>query len=483
MNKVNRCSFKLKDGAECGQAIRNSDTRTCRFHAQLEGNKIWKSGDSDAIQQYVQNSGHNEIDLANIEFRRVKFTQDILQTEKPIIFSHSSFRNCTFDECKIKNASFDGECEFDQSFFRKCQFNGNKCEFKGATFVADSPPFVECVFELKKLHDLDITSVTFDDCSATVEGSLFRNCYVRARGFRMTSMRLNSNSSSCSFEMSVFEKYAGRNEPILCLEGVREIYISELQVTGTFKYTQFSGDRNYEPELHLVGVKFALMESAEFFNANLRRVSFKHSSLERVRFYSCTWKKEGRYNILPEDITDHASGIKDTEEIVRLYVQLKKSYETNGDFIGASDWYYREMEARRRLYLNRGKPLLRILKPYFGLISLYKGVSDYGENYSRPLCLLIILALSFTFIYLLSGFSVSGEVVNYRFCLDCGVSAKLLNDLAKAFVCSLSAMTLQVGKTVKLEGGWSAFWFSVQLVLTAILVSLFLLALRRKFRR
>jgi len=244
-------------------------------------------------------------------------------------------------------------------------------------------------------------------------------------------------------------------------------------------------NKDYAPIVLFSKINFSQMKSASFIEANLSKARFTYSILKNVNFVDPIWKiaKDGRKIIYDESVP-----VIDTtdEEILREYVQLKYNYEENRDYPSAGDWYYREAECRKRIALaDKEKGIFKRIKNIFvrNTFILYKFVSEYGENYTRPFFLLVVVCLLFAFFYQLNGFDLNGKLIDYDWCWSCGFNWANIEDYGNALLFSVGAMLFQVGRGLKLTSSTSYFFYAFHLLLTIIIVPLFLLALRRKFRR
>jgi hypothetical protein len=88
--------------------------------------------------------------------------------------------------------------------------------------------------------------------------------------------------------------------------------------------------------------------------------------------------------------------------IAELYQQLKKNYDDRRDYWTAGDFHYGEMEMKR-LSSGRENPLLRWFKAHLGLVAWYKYASEYGESYVRPAWILGLVLLAFGLLYPIAG--------------------------------------------------------------------------------
>jgi len=88
--------------------------------------------------------------------------------------------------------------------------------------------------------------------------------------------------------------------------------------------------------------------------------------------------------------------------VAELYQQLKKNYDDKRDYWTAGDFHYGEMEMKRLASPKRNR-LLRWLHRHLGLVAWYKYASEYGESYARPAALLIGVLVAFSLLYPVAG--------------------------------------------------------------------------------
>lgn len=135
-------------------------------------------------------------------------------------------------------------------------------------------------------------------------------------------------------------------------------------------------------------------------------------------------------------------------------------------------------------------------RDFFSLLALYRRISFYGERYRKAMSAYLLVLFIFPMFYLLNGFAgeansslskqaYSSDSVNYDIKLDnlSTVADKAFwQDWLKALRISFAASTLQKNEHYKLRGLGPEI-FVVQNAISASIIALFLLALRRKFKR
>jgi len=142
------------------------------------------------------------------------------------------------------------------------------------------------------------------------------------------------------------------------------------------------------------------------------------------------------------------------QDVERIFNDIRRYYEKFGASPAAGDFYVKEMDIRRRR-----------LKSFWSLkgniLSLYSNFSHYGEDPRRTFVWLIILMLvSALFVYSYSNLSMYDSLLfsAYSLLLSFKMDEHKLSTLI-------------------------SFWRLFELVLGTSLITLFLLAIRRRFKR
>jgi hypothetical protein len=185
--------------------------------------------------------------------------------------------------------------------------------------------------------------------------------------------------------------------------------------------------------------------------------------------------------------------------IAELYEQLQGNYDRRGDYWTAGDFHYGEMEVKR-LATPRRSPVLRWLHRNLGLVAWYRYASEYGENYLRPAMMLLAVVGIFALLFPLAGLdpaagtqhgapSLGNAQLSYWHFADYLKARSAGKWLSAAEFSGNSLMTaLSVAgfqKELRYEPSypWGRALALLELLLTSTLIGLFLLAVRRQFRR
>ncbi|QNI33722.1 pentapeptide repeat-containing protein [Alloacidobacterium dinghuense] len=277
-----------------------------------------------------------------------------------------------------------------------------------------------------------------------------------------------------------------------------------------FRETQFRNDGEPLPGPIFSLAQFMAPETAVFYRTYLGQALFYTCDVSRLTFSSVHWRKRpnGKYQLFEEVVDlsaagDLAPGPDDPNErdyglIAETYQQLKKNYDNRQDYWTAGDFHYGEMEMKR-LHSPRKNNLARWLHRNLGLVAWYRYASEYGESYVRPLLALAAILAVFTLLFPIPGMVFtkpdtpntppSFPVLNYS-----DFSAYIRAYKGPAWIGTLAFFGHSLMTALSVAGfqkeliyqpayPWGRALALLELLLTSTLIALFLLALRRQFRR
>ena len=137
---------------------------------------------------------------------------------------------------------------------------------------------------------------------------------------------------------------------------------------------------------------------------NLLGVNWKNAKLDQVDWGQAVLQEQQGFEQKRNQQTGEAQTLfQEAEEVVR---NIRRSYERQGLFSIAGDFFYREMVIRRQQY-----PLWSFDRVLSKLVDL---VSGYGEKPRRVIFFSMGLILLFSFIYLIFGIQDGPEVIGWR---------------------------------------------------------------------
>jgi uncharacterized protein YjbI with pentapeptide repeats len=401
-------------------------------------------------------------------------------------FSESSFENCRIENWTMKDVIFRG-CRFSKSKFVDCKFAGTSFDFSSTYIESFDDFFYNCEFGSIRPAPEELGRLDFGSCVVENGKRLFGRCSANVSFLSLHESELRISGleiaiiASSKGEGRATKRVIVRDHGIWLFD-VDSIDLSQFYLEGRLKIeTLRTPQESCSPRLNVERTNLAAMASAEFRNVNFERADFSEAIVGDSFFINCKWPTASGYNIAwNEELLCSQRHTPNNQtsawrELEHFYGQLRKNYEKNGSYAEAGHWHYREMEARRNL-MNlefRGSRLSRWFHcDVISLSAWYKRISNYGESQTRPLVWIAAIFLSCAVLYSYCGVKIGDEP-----------ATRGISDLLTGAIYSLHVMTLQYGKNATATNPFGYFLSLFQLLLTAIIVPLFLLAVRRKFRR
>jgi len=443
-------------------------------------------------------------------FTGVRFTQDV------------DFSGARFGQDAYFNwATFTQVADFNWAVFTQV------ADFTRATFtqVAD---FSRATFT----RDADFSGARF--CrDAYFNWAVFtHNVYFNlTRGVRAGIRYQNGLAERFPLIATIFEQKAD----------FRDVTFSE---RAEFRQTQFREDGAAEPGSVFSLARFAKPKLVVFYDTYLGQALFHNCDVSEFRFTNVRWRQRdnGKRMVFDEEEQlklDRAETVALLPEtgnpdkrnyslIAELYQQLKKNYDDKRDYWTAGDFHYGEMEMKRlacpRLtwlaWLEAklsGRPRLRKLAEWcgklrsnpwllskvrwwhqwLGLAAWYRRFSSYGESWGKSLLWLFAVLVIFAALYPLLGLRPAEDKSSAA--KTASVQVQTLSphetDLrywnyerpgrlfCHSVMISLGVAAFQRDLAYEPSYPWGRLLALLELLLTSTLIALFLLAVRRQFRR
>ncbi len=361
------------------------------------------------------------------------------------------FKGTTFGK-----ANFSGVINFGQAkFFEGADFWG--AEFSGYAYFDAAKFSKSAVFEEAKFSgDVDFTGAEFSGDAVFWRANFFCNAYFWGAKF---------------FEYAIFE------EAKLC--GNTHFEGAEFQQRTDFSKVQTAKDATMDFQR----VRLLKPQQIKFHHVDLSRWSFLDTDLRRIDFDNVTWGTIrwlwSCRTALFDEIRVSNEKVKVPKEyltkVERLYRHLKQNYESQRDYGRAGDFYYGEMEMKRR-QLN---PLGQI--PFW----IYRILSGYGESYPRALFWLIVMWLGFAVLFTFAGYTDKdmGISVQRYWTWNPSEWRGTISDIGRSLLYSAQAMTLFHEPKITFHNSWGQVVEFFASVLGVIQIALFGLALQRRFKR
>jgi hypothetical protein len=469
------CPVEMDDLRRCGRPIYNAPpsidkTPVCLMHSR-DPNKDDAEFQAE-FERILREAGEGVADFSLFVFPSSNYFARRFHAE--CVFAHATFESVA----DFTSATFQREVYFTRAKFNR---NGAFCmaKFNGKAH------FSHAVFS----EVADFRFGTFED-GVEFMGTEFNNiAEFNERTFKRT----------VSFEWAYFG--------------------------GVVRFRETIFGKNEESFLGPVFVEahFDKPEQVVFYKTYLGRALFHNCGASKLVFRDVEWGKRtnGKSKVFEEeaDLNSRVTKALKPEEnsldrvnyrlIGELYHELKKNYDEGKNYWTAGDFHYGEMEMKRRSSRRRN-PVLRWLHRNLGLVAWYQYASDYGESYVKPFFRLLVVLALFTLAYpacrlhrtlterpmpskiltQAGSTTASSDEVSYAhfFQFLAGYPNRPWRGTASFFV---QSFTTSVGVAAlrrdfadyEPQSVLGRFAALIELLLTSTLVALFLLAVRRQFRR
>jgi hypothetical protein len=393
------------------------------------------------------------------------------------------FFEATFtQDADFRRATFTQGAAFSYATFRQDAY------FFWATFTQDAS-FIRATFT----QDADFRDATFAR-DAVFEGATFAGSTDFSRVIFTGTARfapLEEGAKPCEFKNRALFQDA-RFQDYTDFRGA---------VFGEF------GNSTARPAFSLA--RFEKPERVTFYKTWLGQTLFVNCDVSKLSFSDVKWGRDGERVRLYEEtvaLDDEAAeplrspvGSRDERNyhlIAETYHQLKNNYDSRGDPWTANDFHYGEMEMLRRSsrFHNRST---RWLAQNLGMFALYKYASEYGLSRGRPPAWLAGVLLLFTLFYPLAGLRPVAArtqatlpvtqvkpITYWNLPEATGWAPRPVCLLRHSFMTTLAVASLQrEAAYYEPHCGLGRFLGILELALTSTLAALFILAVRRRFKR
>ncbi len=399
--------------------------------------------------------------IKGVDFSQATFTQD------------ADFQLAGFtQDAGFRRATFTQRADFLQATFEQ------DAVFTGATFARDAS-FIDATFT----QFADFVGATFAQ-----EAYFDRATFTQIADFNRANF-----AQAAMFCGTTFHRTC---EWYLCR------FLDQVEFHGTKFESQVRG----EPSAVFGLARFSKPSEAVFDDVDLSRVLFHDCDVSQIWFTSSVrWakrKNDRGLAVFEETIPlEHwrgrelqRDGQRDYRAVEQIYQQLKKSYDSRLDYGTANDFHFGEMEMKR-LAAPTGGLLLGLrqwLRPRLSLVALYRYASDYGNSYVKPMLLLLGTLVLFAALLPLPGAGLkrggADPAETYTSAWRTGQTAgqNLWREIClagKSVLTSLDTAALQRNPEYAPAYPWGRVLAIIETALTSTLLALFLLAIRRQFKR
>ncbi|MDY6930812.1 MAG: pentapeptide repeat-containing protein [Halobacteriota archaeon] len=355
----------------------------------------------------------------------------------------ANFRSAEFNKiANFRSAEFNGEAKFESA-----EFNGEAMfeltKFKGAANLAEAKFNEETYFESAKFNEtVDFRIAEFNEKA----------------NFRRTEF-----NEKAKFE---FTKFKGE---------------------ATFFRAEFNGKtdiiRFESKNINLEGTFFSENVRIE---ADLSKCLFNGSNIEKVDLTGSKLPEEKKKWFMISEgikIREEIEGKLSNEELEEIYRRLKQSYQRSGDYSTAGEFYYSEMECKR-------KEMGFFQRQFWNFF--YRLLCGYGERPFRVIEASLGLIIVFAVLYFFSGIMLVGAelpthtMINYDLNISnanlSGIDYSLFKDfLWCCYTSVITFTTLGYGDVHPI--GCSRLFAAIESALGIFMTALFIFVFGRKMLR
>lgn len=495
--EAKRCTEEMYDGNPCGRPIHNAppavdEQPVCLMHSRDPGKNDEEF--QAEFERILHEAGDGVADFTKFVFPSARY-------------AHREFKA----KCVFRGATFTQDADFSGATFRRGANFVNawfvqNADFGGATFRQDAD-FSTAVF---------MGGAYFGAANLTEGDKLFPATFTQDADFSWAFFDQDADFNGARFSGEAQFEEAGFEESAI-------FSLATFQEGAQFRKASFNKNEKDEPTLFFNVARFEKPHAVTFYRNYLGQALFHNCDVSEVVFSDVRWRRRGsnRKRMLFEELPNldiekpwavdlrAPEGSADERNyglIAETYQQLKKNYDDRRDYWTAGDFHYGEMEMKR-LSSRRKNRVVRWLHRYLGLAAWYKYASQYGESHVRPAVLLLIfLLVLFPAIYPLIGLRPSPAAGSLPAAAQTLQSSQptifsyasyfrgrtrhegahrltILQLLADGEITSVDAALLRHNLEYQPIGGWGWLAMRIEFALAATLFALFLLALRRQFRR
>jgi hypothetical protein len=396
---------------------------------------------------------------------------------------------------EILQSAGDGKARFDQFVFPLLDFSGRKfqaiCWFAKAIFTQDAS-FAKATFAKDANFHLAtfVQNASFNDATLTQNADFFCASFIRNAYFSGATFKQTARFVDTKFHGTAY------------WQGSRFLDQAE------FRRTKFHPQVEGEPSAVFALAKFSKPGEIVFDDVDLRHALFHNSDVSQVWFTaSVRWgkRKDNRGLVVIDetiflkpylDEELQRDGQLDHRAVAQIYQQLKKNYDSRLDYWTANEFHFGEMEMKRLAVPAAGRLLWlrQWWHPRLSFVALYRWASDYGNSYGKPLLWLLAILLAATLMFPITGLelkqaiSASSASVTYSsvwnrqdsWTNNFWAEAKLIG---KSGITAIDTATFQRTPEYTPVYPRGRVVAIVETLLTSSLFALFLLAIRRQFRR
>ncbi|HEY1255014.1 MAG TPA: pentapeptide repeat-containing protein, partial [Terracidiphilus sp.] len=449
------------------------------------------------------------------------------------VFPGADFRNRNLKAiCRFNQATFSQNANFNDAIFTQIvDFGGaifeqgasfwevnfmQDANFSGATFKHDAY-FINAIFTQKANFNITTFTqeATFKHVIFEQKAMFFKATFTQNANFSIASFKQDAIFSQTTFTLkadfsvTTFKRNANfeRTEFHETVDWSRSRFLDQAE----FRHTKFLSIESKVPSAVFSLADFSQPGEVVFENVDFSRTLFHNCDVSEVCFNSSVhWTERKGHRglaVFEEEILldpeftylQKLYGSIDHGAVEQIYHQLQKNYDSRLDYRKANDFHYGEMEMKRLAVPVSRWPRWprRWQHRKWNFVALYRWASDYGNSYRKPLWWLLGIVLGTALLFPITGLewkqpkpgnAVTNTIVTYgevwnqqdTWTNNLWTVGKLIG---KSGITAVDTATFQRNPEYTPVYPWGRILGILETLLTSSLFALFLLAIRRQFRR
>ena len=206
-------------------------------------------------------------------------------------------------------------------------------------------------------------------------------------------------------------------------------------------------------------------EAVHFKDVDMEEISLLETDVRKVEFTDVEW---------PEKLRDELEG-KNYALVEKLNHRLRMNYEEQSSYPDAGRFYYGEMEMRRKAMWWPRRAL-------FSLTAIYCWTSGYGQRPRRALGWLAGLLVAFGVAYMMAGLQ-GPQTIDWDWGNSWPGVWESLRQFSSSFLHAMQVAVFSRVRTYTPFNRWGEALIIAETILAPLQAAMFVLAVRRSFKR
>ena len=407
---------------------------------------------------------------SEVDFTRAQFEDDV-DFENVTFNEKADFKNAKFkNKTKFKEAKFEGEANFEKAIFKNIAFfpdvNFAKEAYFNNSFFTKGGYFKNSIFA-KEVHfdkTIFLNKFVLDNVYCK-ENIIIANCFIQSVNieiFKSDSFFIISNSciENIVIQNSIFQKINFNN---VLSNSIND----DLKKIFKKNEIEIKNESTENIEWNFSGQD---LSNFSFIECDFSVANFLSANIQKTHIDNCIFPtdKVGRKKLFYHNTNE------DEIKLQFTYQRFKRQFTENHYYQLAQDFHFQEMELRKKLSKNVFEKI--VLKIYFFL-------SRYGTNYLRPFIYLLIWVFIYPIILLYKTWEINLFCNTWDFDLYGQTFSALFKLLAPFKLIHGNDDDFLNIYNIYINTGFGIFLVVFFYIIVTILITMFLQALSRNFKR